>query len=65
MAVGMQEHSVVRRITAPLRPPDDVMVMPSCHAGDFLVADRAKTVLLLPEVQQLPPPLEVVCHLHA
>ena len=51
MTVGMQEHSVIRRIAASLCPPDDVMVMPSRHAGDFLVADGAEAILLLPEVQ--------------
>jgi alkanesulfonate monooxygenase SsuD/methylene tetrahydromethanopterin reductase-like flavin-dependent oxidoreductase (luciferase family) len=45
MAVGMQEYSVLRRIVAPMRPPDDVMVVPSRHPGDFLVADGAEAVL--------------------
>ncbi len=65
VAVGMQKDSVLCRIAAPMGPPDDVMVMPSRHAGDFLVADRAETGLLLPQIQQLPSALEVVCHLHA
>jgi hypothetical protein len=65
MAVGMQEHSVFRHIAAPMRSPDDVMVLSSRHAGDFLVADRASTVLLLPLVQQFPSLLEVVRHLYA
>ena len=65
MTVGMQEHPVVRRIAAAVGPPDDVMVMPSRQSGNFLMADGAETVLLSPEVQHLPPSLEIVCHLHA
>ena len=65
MAVGMQEHTVVCRIAASMSPPDEVMVVPSRQSGDLLVADRAETVLLFPQVQQLPSALEVVCHLHA
>src|SRR5262245_63002709 len=65
VTVGMQEHSVVRRIAAAVGPPDDVMVMPSCQSGNFLVAEGAETVVLFPEVQQLPPSFEIVCHLHA
>lgn len=65
VTVGMQEHPVVRRIAAAVGPPDDVMVMPSRQSGNFLMADGAETVLLSPEVQHLPPSLEIVCHLHA
>ena len=65
VTVGMQEHPVVRRIAATIGPPDGVMVMPSRQSGNFLVTDRAETVLLFPEVQQLPSSFEIVCHLHA
>jgi hypothetical protein len=65
VTVGMQEHTVGCRIAAPMGLPDAVMVVPSRQSGDFLVADRAETVLLLPQVQQLPSAFEVVCHLHA
>lgn len=61
----MQEHPVVRRIAATVGPPDDVMVMPSRQSGHLLVTKRAETVLLFPEVQQLPSSFEIVCHLHA
>jgi hypothetical protein len=60
MAVGMQEHTVVCRIATSIRPPDDMMVMPSRQSGDLLVADRTETVLLFPEVQQLPSTCEGV-----
>jgi len=54
VTVGMQEHSIIRRIAATIGPPDGVMVMPSRQSGNFLVADGAETILLFPEVQQLP-----------
>jgi hypothetical protein len=38
MAVGMQEHTILCRIAASIRPPDDMMVMPSRQVGDVLVA---------------------------
>src|SRR6266487_2335076 len=65
MAGGMQEHPVVCRITASVGPPDDVMVVPARQSGNLLMADRAKTLLVFPEVQQLPSAFQVVCHLHA
>ena len=65
MTVRMQEHPIVRRIAATVGSPDGVMVMPSRQSGHFLVTNRAETVLLFPEVQQLPSSFEIVCHLHA
>ena len=65
MTGGMQEHPVVCRITASVGPPDDVMIMPARQSGDLLMADRAKTLLVFPEIQQLPSAFQVVCHLHA
>jgi hypothetical protein len=65
MTGGMQEHPVVYRITASVGPPDDVMIVPARQSGDLLMADRAKTLLVFPEVQQLPSTFQVVCHLHA
>jgi hypothetical protein len=61
---GMQEPPVGRRIAATVSSPDDMMVVPSRQSGYFLVTQRAETVLLFPEVQQMPSPFEVVCHLH-
>jgi len=65
VAVGVQEDTVVCGIPTPMRPPDHVMVVPSGKSGDLLVANRTETVLLLPQVEQLPSAFEGVCHLHA
>src|SRR5262249_2122173 len=65
MTGGMQEHPVVCCITASVGPPDDVMVVPARQSGHLLMTDRAKTLLVFPEVQQLPSAFQVVCHLHA
>src|SRR5262249_17776895 len=65
VAVGVQEDTVLWGISAPIRPPDHMMVVPSCQCGDLLVADRTETVLVFPQVQQLPSAFEGVCHLHA
>ena len=65
MAVGVQEDTVICYIPAPMRPPDNMMVVPSCESGDLLVAHRTETVLVFPQVQQLPSAFEGVCHLHA
>ena len=65
MAVGVQEDTVVCGIPTPMRPPDHVMVVPSCKSGDLLAAYRTETVLLFPQVQQLPSAFEGVSHLHA
>src|SRR6266446_2168247 len=59
MTVRMQEHPIVRRIAATVGSPDGVMVMPSRQSGHFLVTNRAETVLLFPEVQQLPSSFEM------
>ena len=48
-----------------MRPPDHVMVVPSCESGDLLVANGTETVLVFPQVQQLPAAFEGVCHFHA
>ena len=65
VTVGMQEYPVVRRITATMGSPDDVMVVPSRQLGNLLMAHGAETFLLFPQIQQLPSAFEVVCHLHA
>ena len=65
VAVGVQEDTVVCGIPAPMRPPDHVMVVPSGESGNLLVANRAETVLVFPQVQQLPATFEGVRHLHA
>jgi len=65
VAGRVEQHPIVRGITAAMRPPDLVMVVPSCESGNRLVADGAEAVLLFPQVQQLPSAFEVVRHLHA
>jgi len=65
VAVGVQEDTVVCGIPAPMRPPDHMMVVPSRESGDLLVANRTETVLVFPQVQQLPATFEGVRHLHA
>src|SRR5271157_2830640 len=42
-----------------------MVIVPSCELGDLLLTDRTETVLLFPEGEQLPFPLEIVYHLHA
>ena len=63
--VGVQEDTVVCGMLAPMRSPDHGMVVPSRESGNLLVAARTETVLLFPQVQQLPSAFEGVCHLHA
>jgi len=64
MAVGVEEYAVVCFIFATFASPDDMMAVPSCQFSDSPVAERAETTLLLPEMEQLPFPFEVVCHFH-
>ena len=64
VAVGVQEDTVVHGILAPMRAPDHMMVVPSGESGDLLVANRTETVLMFPQVQQLPAAFEGVCHFH-
>lgn len=54
VAVGVEKDTVFGLISAAIRSPNDVMVMPARQFGDFLSADGAETVLFFPEVKQLP-----------
>jgi hypothetical protein len=65
VTIGVQEHSVRCRLTTPMGPPDDMMVMPSRQSGDLLVADRTETLLLFPQIQQLPSTFQGLYHFHA
>lgn len=38
--------------------------MPSREHGDLRGAERAETILLFPEVEPCPSPIQVVCHMH-
>ena len=51
MAVRMHQHAVLDRILAPMGSPHDMVVVLPRHRGDFLVANRTDTALLLPEQQ--------------
>ena len=64
MAVWMEEDTVVYIILSSFASPNDVVVMPPRQFGDFLVAEWAETPLLFPEIEQLPLPLQVLCHFH-
>jgi hypothetical protein len=51
----MEQHLVRTALTAPFRPPHDVVGMPPALCRDQLGADRAEPLLLVPEIA-LPPP---------
>ena len=42
-----------------------MMVVPSRQFGNLLVAEGAETLLLFPEIEEFPFPLEGVLHFHA
>ena len=56
MTIGVQQHPVHGSLAAAVYPPDNMMVIPPRYLRDFLVADWAPPLLLLPEVQQFPSP---------
>ena len=47
-----------------MRPPNDVMGIPSRRFRDLLVADRAFSLLLIPKVDELPISLPLLRHLY-
>jgi hypothetical protein len=51
VAIGVYKHAVCCIIAATIDPPDDVMAMPPGQFGDFLVTERAESLLLFPEVE--------------
>lgn len=48
MAIRMKKHSVFCLVAASVDSPNDVVVVPAGEFGDFLVAEGADPVLLLP-----------------
>src|SRR5919197_5391052 len=50
MAIGMEQHLVLRARAASLRAPHDVLGFPPRLCCDRLSADRAEALLLLPPV---------------
>ncbi len=65
MARRVEKHAVGGGITTALSTMHDVMVVPAGEFGDFLVADGAKAILLLPEVEELAAPFEIVRYFDA
>jgi hypothetical protein len=51
VAIWVEENPVICFVSATLTSPDDMVAMPPCQFGNFPVAERAKTVLLFPEVE--------------
>jgi len=60
----MKQHPVFRTVAATMDLPDHVMAVPSGFRCDLLTAVRAKSLLALPEKEQMPPIREGVCHPH-
>src|SRR2546430_12758508 len=54
VAGRVEERPIVRGVTAAMRPPDLVMVVPSCDRGDRFAAVWTAPILAFPEVQQGP-----------
>ena len=52
VAGRVEQHPIVRGVTAAMRPPDLVMVVPSRDRGDCFAAVWTAPILTLPEVQQ-------------
>src|SRR4029453_15363831 len=63
VAGRVEQHPIVRGVTAAMRPPDLVMVVPSCDRGDRFAAVWTAPILALPEVQQGPASLQRGRHL--
>src|SRR5688572_5824566 len=62
MAIGVQEDTIGHPIRSPMTAPPEMMVMPSRRLCNCLTTDRTAALLFLPQIQQLPPPLQGVCH---
>lgn len=60
MTVGVQQHLIVKGVLSPVYPPNEVMAMPPGFAGNLLLTERTKTLLGLPEVEQLSFASEVI-----
>ena len=54
MARWMEQHPVTGSVTAPVRTPDHMVVLPPGEIGDRLGTNGAQTLLLMPQVQQRP-----------
>src|SRR5260370_34192325 len=65
MAGRVQKNPVSCMMCASFALPDNVVVVPSRYLGDLLLAHRTYSFLFFPEVTQLPPSREVLCHFDA
>src|SRR5262245_9836564 len=48
-----------------MRTPHQMMAVPARQVGDALMADPTKTVLLLPQMKQIPSTLQIASHTNA
>src|SRR5882762_1846530 len=64
VAIGMKQDSVFYRVFPSIYPPNDMVVIPPCHFGDFLLANWADTLLLFPEIEQRPSSFESFFHFY-
>ena len=62
VAIGMQQYPIIQSIGTTQGPPNSVMAVPPRFFGDFLTANRADTGLPIPQIKQLPFPLQVCLH---
>ena len=63
MTGWMQENPIIECVCATVDPVDDMMIFPAGQVCDFIAANRAKTVLRLPEMEQRTSPFQVSHHL--
>jgi hypothetical protein len=64
MTGGMKQYSVLCVVWTPFGSPKKMMAVPSCNFGDLLVANRAESLLLLPQVDEPSFPFEPGHHLN-
>jgi hypothetical protein len=65
VAGQMEQHPIVRCVTAAMRAPDLVVVVPSRDRGDRFATGWTPPMLAFPEIEQGPPSLEGGRHLAA
>jgi hypothetical protein len=64
MTFWVEEDAIVCLVSAAVTSPLNVMAMPSCELRNLAGAKRAEAILLFPEIEQRPLPLQVVYHFH-
>jgi hypothetical protein len=63
MTCGVEQDSVIHRVSTAMTPPNDMVVVPAGLGCDWLLAHRTLACLLLPEREKLPLSPERVLHL--